>query len=76
MTAGTEYATQLMAERDALRQENGKLREALAHISDLARQADGVVGFVDFPHTKAVRAASKIAAAALSPTTPGTPEAQ
>ncbi len=46
--------------------ETDAYRKALARIERLEAEADGCVGVVDYPHTKALRAASKVARDALA----------
>ncbi len=46
-------------------------RDALRRIAKMEERANGVVGMVDSPHVKALRAASEIARAALAATEGG-----
>lgn len=55
----------LQAERDSLLAENQALRAALIAIERMEARADGVRGFVDDPHVKALRSACKLARTVL-----------
>ena len=60
----------LTIERDRLTAQVAELRMALVFIESQENAADNSVGLVDYPHTKALRAACKHARAALAKVRP------